>query len=45
MNKNKATTAADGKRTERLARLKELHLRRVSIRNSLDFNLISILIE
>lgn len=29
MDKDKSTTDADSKRTERLARLKELHFRRV----------------
>lgn len=32
MDKEKSTNNADSKRTERLARLKELHYRRVCIR-------------
>jgi hypothetical protein len=32
INKTMSTTDADSKRTERLARLKELHFRRVCIR-------------
>ena len=42
MNKDKATTSEpEGKRTERLARLKELHFRRVRIGSFLFFTKLS----